>query len=561
MSTHPNPNPAPLQTDVLIAGGGPCGLTLAIELGRRGISCLLVDAKPDTAFNPQANATQARTMEHFRRLGLAQEVRAQGLPADHPTDIAYFTRLNAHELARISLPTAAEAIVKIKAMTGSWSAAELPHRVSQKFVEQILRRHAQAIPRTDIRYGWALEAFADTGSAVQATLRPAAGGAPQEVRARYLVGADGARSLVRRTLGIEWGGSSGTQRDFMGGKMFAVYLRAPAFAAALRHPKAWMYVAVNHQRRAFMASVDGHSEYAFHAALRPGEDADSWTAADARRVFAEAVGTDMPIEILSMGTWLAGHALVAQRFGRGRVFIAGDAAHLFTPTGGLGYNTAVEDAVNLGWKLASVLQGRAPEGLLDSYETERKHMAERNTRYAQHFADSVGLFSAQPELDEDSAQGQAAREAAGQYLNEHARLEFNIPGVTFGGRYDGSPLIVGDGSTAPPDAPNTYQPTACPGGRPPHVWLEDGRSLFDLFHSEWTLLVLGPTPVDTAQFVGAAADLGLDVKVVQVSQASVRETYEAPLVLIRPDQIVAWRGAGDGQALAVLRQVAGHVQG
>ena len=559
MSTHPNPNPAPLQTDVLIAGGGPCGLTLAIELGRRGISCLLVDAKPDTAFNPQANATQARTMEHFRRLGLAQEVRAQGLPADHPTDIAYFTRLNAHELARISLPTAAEAIVKIKAMTGSWSAAELPHRVSQKFVEQILRRHAQAIPRTDIRYGWALEAFADTGSAVQATLRPAAGGAPQEVRARYLVGADGARSLVRRTLGIEWGGSSGTQRDFMGGKMFAVYLRAPAFAAALRHPKAWMYVAVNHQRRAFMASVDGHSEYAFHAALRPGEDADSWTAADARRVFAEAVGTDMPIEILSMGTWLAGHALVAQRFGRGRVFIAGDAAHLFTPTGGLGYNTAVEDAVNLGWKLASVLQGRAPEGLLDSYETERKHMAERNTRYAQHFADSVGLFSAQPELDEDSAQGQAAREAAGQYLNEHARLEFNIPGVTFGGRYDGSPLIVGDGSTAPPDAPNSYQPTACPGGRPPHVWLEDGRSLFDLFHSEWTLLVLGPTPVDTAQFVGAAADLGLDMKVVQVSQAAVREAYEAPLVLIRPDQIVAWRGTGDGQARAVLRQVLGFV--
>ena len=559
MSTHPNPNPAPLQTDVLIAGGGPCGLTLAIELGRRGISCLLVDAKPDTAFNPQANATQARTMEHFRRLGLAQEVRAQGLPADHPTDIAYFTRLNAHELARISLPTAAEAIVKIKAMTGSWSAAELPHRVSQKFVEQILRRHAQAIPRTDIRYGWALEAFADTGSAVQATLRPAAGGAPQEVRARYLVGADGARSLVRRTLGIEWGGSSGTQRDFMGGKMFAVYLRAPAFAAALRHPKAWMYVAVNHQRRAFMASVDGHSEYAFHAALRPGEDADSWTAADARRVFAEAVGMDLPIEILSMGTWLAGHALVAQRFGQGRVFIAGDAAHLFTPTGGLGYNTAVEDAVNLGWKLASVIQGRAPEALLGSYETERKHMAERNTRYAQHFADSVGLFTAQPELDEDSAQGQAARQAAGQYLNEHARLEFNIPGVTFGGRYDGSPLIVGDGSTAPPDAPNSYQPTACPGGRPPHVWLEDGRSLFDLFHSEWTLLVLGPTPVDTAQFVGAAADLGLDMKVVQVSQAAVREAYEAPLVLIRPDQIVAWRGDTDAKARAVLRQVLGFV--
>ena len=145
--------PGTIETDVLIAGGGPCGLMLANELGRRGVRCLVVDAKPGTAFNPQANATQARTMEHFRRLGFAHEIRALGLPADHPTDIAYFTRYTEHELARIHLPTAAEASVRIKAMTGSWSAAELPHRVSQKFVEQVLRRHADAWPsvRTALR--------------------------------------------------------------------------------------------------------------------------------------------------------------------------------------------------------------------------------------------------------------------------------------------------------------------------------------------------------------------------------------------------------------------------
>src|SRR6185436_10079833 len=149
--------------------------------------------------------------------------------------------------------------------------------------------------------------------------------------------------------GIEWSGVSGIQREFMGGKMFAVYLRAPGLRDVLRDRTAWMYVAVNAQRRAFMASVDGVSEYAFHAALKPGEDADRWTERDARRVFAEAMGAELPIEVLSTGTWLAGHALVAQRFRRGRVFIAGDAAHLFTPTGGLGYNTAIEDAVNLAW--------------------------------------------------------------------------------------------------------------------------------------------------------------------------------------------------------------------
>ena len=255
----------------------------------------------------------------------------------------------------------------------------------------------------------------------------------------------------------------------MGGKMFALYLRAPQFLSLLRYPKAWMYVAVNYQRRSFMASVDGVAEYAFHAAIKPGEDADTWTEKDAKRVFSEAMGADIPIEILSMGTWLAGHALVAEKFQRGRVFIAGDAAHLFTPTGGLGYNTAVEDAVNLAWKLASVIRGHATLTLLDTYEAERRPLAQRNTGYARHFADSVGLFSAKPELDDDSAQGNEERAKASEYLNRHARLEFNIPGVTFGGRYGDSPIIAQDGVDLPPDEPNDYVPTASPGRRPPHA--------------------------------------------------------------------------------------------
>jgi 2-polyprenyl-6-methoxyphenol hydroxylase-like FAD-dependent oxidoreductase len=551
-------NSSAMHTDVLVAGGGPCGLMLANELGRRGIRCLVVDAKPGTAFNPQANATQARTMEHFRRLGFAHEVRALGLPRDHPTDIAYFTRFARHELARISLPTAAEAVVRIKSLAGSWSAAELPHRVSQKFVEQVLLRHAQAWPCTDLRYGWTLERFADEGDRVSATIRPTDGGPAQEIVAKFLVGADGSRSFVRRTLAIEWSGVTGIQREFMGGKMFAVYLRSPELADASRHRQAWMYVAVNHARRAFMASVDGVCEYAFHASLRPGEDAEHWTDDDARRVFAEAMGAELRIEIVSTGTWLAGHALVARRFGEGRVFIAGDAAHLFTPTGGLGYNTAIEDAVNLAWKLASVVRGQAPRALLDSYEAERKPLAERNTAYARRFADSVGLFVARPELDEDSERGEAERERASRHLDEHARLEFNIPGVTFGGRYDGSPVIVCDGAVLPPDEPNTYTATASPGGRPPHAWLDDGRSLFDLFHGEWTLLVLGADAPSTAAFEAAAAAQALDLRVVRLPLATLRELYEMPLALIRPDQIVAWRGASAADAGKVLARVMGR---
>jgi len=545
-----------LNTEVLVAGGGPCGLMLANELGRRGVPLLLVDAKPSTAFNPQANATQARTMEHYRRLGFADEVRALGLPPDHPTDIAYFTRFCGHELARLALPTAAEAVRSIRAMAGSWSAAELPHRVAQKYVEQVLRRQAQAHPGNDIRYGWKLLAFEDRGTHVQAQVQPTGGGPVHEVRARYLVGADGPRSLVRAALGIPWGGATGVKRDFMGGQMFAVYLRAPAFYEVLPHARAWMYVAVNAQRRGFICSVDGRSEFAFHAALREGENPEAWGAAEAKRLFAEALGHEIPTEVLSTGAWTAGHSLVAESFGRGRVFIGGDAAHLFTPTGGLGYNTAVEDAVNLAWKLASVLRGTSSPELLASYEAERRPLAVRNTGYARRFADSVGLFQARPELEQDGPAGEAARRAASEHLDAHVRLEFNIPGVTFGGRYDGSPVIVGDGTTPPPDAPNSYQPTACPGGRPPHAWLADGRSLFDSFHAEWTLLALGPQPPDCAPFEQAAQALGLDLRVVRHADAALRNLYEAPLALVRPDQIVAWRGGDARAARAVLERAA-----
>ena len=557
-ATRPNPGACTIETEVLIAGGGPCGLMLAIELGRRGIPCLLADPKPGTTPNPQAGATQARTMEHFRRLGFADEVRALGLPADHPTDIVYGTRFAAHELARLVLPTAAEAAARVRSLGGSWSAAELPHRVSQKYVEACLLRHARTCPSVQTRHGWTVEAFDDQGDGIVAELQPFDGSAAETVQARYLVGADGARSAVRRRLGIEWGGVSGIRRDFMGGRMLAVHLRSPAFAELMAPRRAWMRVAVNAQRRSFVMAVDGAIEFVFHAALNEDEGAEEWSVDGARRLFAEAVGQAVDVEVLSVGNWLAGHALVAQHFQRGRVFLAGDAAHLFTPTGGLGYNTAVEDAVNLGWKLASVLRGSAPVALLDSYEAERRPLAQRNTAYARRFADSIGLFPAPPELEDDSPAGAASRAAAASYLGAHARLEFNIPGVTFGGRYDGSPVIAAEpGSLPPPDEANQYVPSAIPGGRAPHAWLADGRSLYDALHFGWTLLALGADAPDTAPFEQQAAVRSLDLRVLRLTEPTLRALYEAALVLLRPDQIVAWRGADAGAAAQVLDLVTG----
>ena len=547
----------PNDSSVLIVGGGPCGLMLANELGRRRITAILVDQKSTTAFNPQANATQARTMEHFRRLGFAHEIRALGLPPDFPTDVAYFTRFAHHELARFKLPSSREASERVEQLSGSWSAAELPHRVSQKFVEQVLRRHADALPGIAVHYGWRLARFIETANGIEAELERVTDGRTHTVRAAYLVGADGPRSTVRQAIGIGYAGEGGAVRDFFGGRMFAIYLRAPKFYRVVPHPPAWMNVTFNCDRRAFMAAVDGKGEFAFHTQLRAHEVESEITTDRALAMFQAAVGARIDAEILSCGTWIAGYALVAERFQRGRVFIAGDAAHLFTPAGGLGYNTAIEDAVNLGWKLAAVLRGEAGPSLLASYEAERRPSAERNTDYAKRFADSLGLFVPVSEIEDDTPEGAEARRVAGDYLAAHGRAEFNIPGITFGTRYDASPIIVRDGTEPPADAANTYTPSACPGGRAPHAWLEKSRSLYDRFGFEWTLLRLGETAPTGDRFKKAAAAGGMQLDVIHIPSDAVRDLYDAPLALIRPDQIVAWRGKDDFEAMRVLATVLG----
>ncbi len=539
----------------MIVGGGPCGLMLANELGRRGVDAILIDEKSSTAFNPQANATQARSMEHYRRLGFANELRDLGLPNDFPTDIAYYTRYATHELARFKLPSAAEAKQKIHALSGSWSAAELPHRISQKYVEQVLRKHAEKLPGISVNFGWRMLAFRDLGHCVEVDIERVADGHQQTITADYLLGADGPRSKTRETLGYRYTGETGVVRDFMGGRMYAIYARCPDFYKVVPHPPAWMNVCFNGERRAFMAAVDGKGEFAFHTQLKEHESEDKVTEEDARRMFQMAVGKPVDVEILSHGAWTAGHALVANHMQKGRVFIGGDAAHLFTPTGGLGYNTAIEDAVNLGWKLAAVLKGLAAPSLLDTYETERRPLAVRNTTYAKTFADSLGLYKPVPEIEDDSEAGQRARDIAGDYLAGHGRAEFNIPGITFGGRYDGSAAIVSDGTTPPPDAANEYTATACPGGRPPHSWISEETSLYDTFGFEWTLLCMTPDQGQTAGFQDQAQKRGLALKIVNVPQ--VRALYEADYALIRPDQIVAWRGNDPGQASALFSQILG----
>jgi 2-polyprenyl-6-methoxyphenol hydroxylase-like FAD-dependent oxidoreductase len=543
---------------VLVIGGGPCGLILAIELGRRGISTFVLEEKTSPARFPAANATQARTMEHYRRLGFADKIRALGLPPDYPTDIAYFTRLTKYELARFSLPSARAATDLIKTLTGSWSAAELPHRCSQMYVERALRAEAEALKSVSILPGWRATALRETADGVEVDAESVDGRERKTFRAAFCVGADGARSLARKVLGIKYSGESSVTRDFLGGRMFAIYFRSAKLYDLIPHPRAWMYWTVNRERRCLMPAVNGRDEFAFHTQLDPDRTPESVSDSEAKTMFQAALGAPLDVEIIARSSWNAGYTLVAEKFSRGRIFIGGDAAHLFTPTGGLGYNTAVEDAVNLGWKLAATIKGWGGPGLLDTYEPERQAIAQRNTKYARGFADSVGLFVPPVELEDDTPAGEAARRKTGDHFNHHARFEFNIPGITFGGRYDGSAVIVSDGTAPPPDSVNSYAPTACPGGRAPHLWRADGRSLYDTLGFEFTLLRLGSKASDAKPFVQAAASLEMPLSVIDLASDEARELYQSDLVLIRPDQIVAWRGNSTADALRVLRQVSGH---
>jgi hypothetical protein len=263
--------------------------------------------------------------------------------------------------------------------------------------------------------------------------------------------------------------------------------------------------------------------------------------------------------VLFCATWNAGYTLVAERFGAGRVFIGGDAAHLFTPTGGLGYNTAVEDAVNLGWKLAGAVQGWGGPGLLATYESERRPAAQRNTGIARGFADSIGRYTAHEAIEASGPEGDRARAEAGAYLLDHARREFNIPGVTFGIRYDASPIVLTD-APPPPDEINRYVPSGVPGGRAPHAWLADGSSLYDRLGCDFTLVSLAPA--DASRFVDAARALAIPLARLDLSRepaaSGLRELYGADLALVRPDQHLAWRGDARADAQVVLEQVTGR---
>jgi 2-polyprenyl-6-methoxyphenol hydroxylase-like FAD-dependent oxidoreductase len=520
---------------VLVVGGGCVGLSLAAELGWRGIPCILLEQRATTTDQPKCNLVNMRTMEHYRRLGAAMAVRAAGIPPDHPQHVVFGTRMTGHVVHRFAYASRRDALAgRGEIAFGSRQGPELPQRISQIHLEPVLRAHAATFPSVDLRFGWRSDAFTQDADGVGVDAVELGSGRRERLRGRWLVACDGASSSVRTELGIAMQGRPAVTMQY------ALFFRCPELRRRNALGPGVMYMLLNPELRGVLVDIEGPPSDRFVLHVPMPADTD-FEAVDERELVRKAVGAEVAFETLEKHPW-SGHLLVAERYREGGVFLAGDAAHLLIPTGGFGMNTGAGDAADLAWKLAATLDGWGGAGLLDSYERERRPIGLRNVAASGENAARLGRAPLPPEIERDDAVGAAIRARVGAVIAEQNRSEFESAGVQLGYRYDASPICVPDGSEAPPDDERRYVPSARPGSRAPHWVLPDGSALYDRLGRGFTLLRLGPRPPDPRPLAKAASEVGMPLALLRRAEPELRALYGADLVLVRPDQHVAWRG-------------------
>jgi 2-polyprenyl-6-methoxyphenol hydroxylase-like FAD-dependent oxidoreductase len=528
---------------VLIVGGGPVGLGLAIDLGWRGIECMLVEQGDGTIAHPRANAENARTMELFRRWGIADRVREAGAPEDYPHTVLYLTALTGFEIARIERPGHG-------GRAPSAISPERPQRCNQLWLDPILRERARSFPSVTLRLSCRFESFEQTDEGVVATVRDLATGERQTVSADYLVACCGGHSSIPKTLGIEMEGTPALEYNLN------IFFRTPELWSHHDKGKAALHFFVDAQGIwRTLVQLDGRELW--RLGLRGKHYFDNAETVDASALITGIVGKPVPHEVVSVLRWVA-RDLVADRYQVGRVFLAGDAAHQNTPSGGFGLNTGMGDAGNLGWKLAAAIEGWGGSSLLTSYGLERRPVAERIVKQASgNFLRDRQRVS-HPQIAEDGPEGTRARREMGEAIIASQAKVYLTDGTALGYVYEPSPVCCADGTAPLPDSIMDYRPTTRPGARAPHAWLADGRSTLDLFGRDFVLLRLGDDAPGSTALEAAFARRSAPLTVVPIADRNIAALYERKLVLVRPDGHVAWRSdTPPDDALAVVDRVRG----
>jgi 2-polyprenyl-6-methoxyphenol hydroxylase-like FAD-dependent oxidoreductase len=523
-----------VETEVCIAGAGPVGLTLAMELASRGIAVTVMEQRTEQEISsPKSNHVSARSMEIYRRLGVADKIRAQGLPDDYPNDGVYATRWTGFELTRFRMPCRRDRFNDAGYDDGNLPSAERAARVSQMYLAPILLEQVQSYSNVRILNGVKFESLEQhaSGVTVQAVSRT---DEHLTIHCKYLIGADGARSDVRHALGIKLLGEDNLVRARS--RLF----RSAGLLEKCGYPPAWMNWFFVDGKWSSMMAIDGRELWLMHNFVPPNVALEDFDI-DAGMREALGIGGDFAYETIRDEDWV-GRRLVAERLRAGRCFIAGDAAHLWVPYGGYGMNAGIADSANLAWMLDAVLKGWAPEELLDAHEAERKPVTEQVSRFAANFVE-VLKESETAVLEEESPEGANVRSAFGERLYA-ANIQSMVPtGLNFGYAYDQSPIIAHDGATPPPFTMGTYTPSTIPGCRLPHFWLADGRSLYDALGAGYTLLRFdSKTPAEPLLEAARRRGVPLTMLDVQPGREFDKDVYARALVLARPDQHIAWRG-------------------
>ncbi|WP_315711902.1 MULTISPECIES: FAD-dependent oxidoreductase [unclassified Bradyrhizobium] len=531
-----------IQTQVLIVGAGPVGLTAAMDLASRGIDVVVAEIRrAGEPPNVKCNHVSARSMEVFRRLGIVQQVREGGLPADFPNDCAYRTTVVGRELTRIPIPSRKDRYTATGGPDTDWPTPEPPHRINQIYLEPILFACAEAQRGITILNRVEVDRFDQDENGVIARARDLDAGRDITISADYLIGCDGGRSAVRKLIGARLSGTDVVQR------VQSTYIHAPALKDLITQKPAWMTMSLNPRRCGTTVSIDGRDNWLIHNHLAAEEV--EFDSVDRDWALRTILGVDdrFEYEVISKEDWI-GRRLVADRFRDRRAFICGDAAHLWIPYAGYGMNAGIADAVDLCWMLAGVLHGWAAPALLDAYEAERQPITEQVSHFAMNHALAVmsQRRSVPAEVEMDGPVGDEARRKVGQAAYDLNVQQYCCSGLNFGYYYDRSPAISYDGETPPPYGMGHFTASTVPGARSPHVWLADGRSLLDALGPAYTLVRFDPT-INTEALVEAAARQGVPLTLVDVDRAKGGYDFADSLLVVRPDSHIAWRGAAAPQ--------------